>query len=134
MQGLTGLPQAFLLVTREIVDIAHLLPGQLPACLLQMEGPPPEPKLSHIIETRLPGRVVVLFPVVQGELPATWANQYRVAIEQALTGDLHRGGLIDGTQLEESPVAALWPETNLLSVTIRFSCLYEYDPRLPAVA
>lgn len=127
-----GLPQTFRLVTRELTHLADVSSGSLPACFLQMEEPEVIPKLSHVVEVTLPGRIVVAFAASQ-VLPATDANAYRMTLEKMIAGDVHLGGLVDAIWLNGTLMPGLWEHTGLLGLGVLFRCVYEYDPRMAAI-
>ena len=127
------LPADFRLVTRDLKDPGDLQPGQLPACLLQVEEPQPVPMLAHIVQMTLPFRVIVQWSPDIDELPASQANAFGVAVTRAILSDPSQGGYVDETFLQQSPVDALYVKAGLLQITVRFEMLYEYDPRREAV-
>lgn len=127
-----GLPQAFGLVTRELLHLSDLKTTQLPACLLQLEEPEVVPKLGAIFECTVPGRIIVAFaPTTQ--LPATVVNAYRVAIERMLTNDIHLNGLVDAMYLNGHLQPGIWEGVGLLALGVLFRMIYEWDPKQPAV-
>jgi hypothetical protein len=127
-----GLPQAFRLVTRELTHLNDIKAGSLPCALLQMEEPEVTPKLSKIIEVRLPGRIIMCFPN-SSALPASTANTYRAVIEKMLLSDVHLGGLVDGIWPTGTLMPGIWSEIQLLATGVLFQMLFEYSPLLPVV-
>lgn len=127
-----GLPSVFRLVTRELIHLNDIKSGQLPACLLQLEEPEVTPKLSYVMETSLPGRIVLCFAPTTA-LPATTANAYRVVIERMLMNDVHLGGLIDAIWPTGTLMPGLWPEVGVLATGVTFRCLYEHHALSAAV-
>lgn len=123
-----GLPQTFRLVTRELIHLNDIKPGQLPCALVQFEEPEMTPMLSHIYECTVPGRVVIAFPP-NTDLPATVANAYRLAVERLLMQDIHLDGLVDLVSLRGTLQPGIWPETGLLATGVLFAVMFEYDPR-----
>lgn len=131
-----GLPDVFRLVTRDYTHLADIeRSGLFPTCLIHMEELESSmmvPKLSHVYEVFLPGRIIVCF-ASSFVLPATSANSYRKTLEDMLTRDIRFGGLIDQAMLRGTLMPALWSEMNLLALGVLFTLNFEYDPRLPAL-
>lgn len=130
-----GLPQAFGLVTRELIHAADLRASQLPVCFLQITADDMvvNQKLRRVREVRLPGRVVVGFAPTTS-LPASVANAYRVAIDRMIGGDVHLGGLIDACYVTGELQAGLWADIGLLAIGVIFELVFEYDTTLAPIS
>jgi hypothetical protein len=128
-----GLPQTFAMVTRDYTHLADVeARGVMPACLMTMDEPEMTPHLSHVYEVVLPGRFIVCF-TSSYVLPASEANNYRVALERMLIQDIHLGGLCDLVSLRGTLMPGIWQEVGLLALGILFSVTFEYDPREAAL-
>jgi hypothetical protein len=130
------LPENFALVTREIL-MWDQTGGKYPAISIQMEDATPEAfELSYNVNTMLPGRMLIYFKPVSGEVPVRTANRYRSSVERSLMQDPSRGGFAYTTRIETTPVAAVWRgdgSLTILEVDGRFSVAYIYDPRAAAL-
>lgn len=138
-EGLTrgngyDLPEDFLVITREVLDISQFagFPMQLPALVLMTLETTPVHKLSYVIEETARFQATLFFQA-NYEIPASDANRYKQAVRQRLIQDIHLGGLVDMVQLIEGPPPGLWEGTGLQAIIVPFQVIYEIDSRLPAV-